>query len=112
MTTIARTPSIIGQPEVVEDASTAEHSAAWHQLKAAAIALQALQAADGSVPDAADHRAAGGHVAAIVAGIRALAPAFPHATADLEALPVDSARWEAGSWGNAGARARMPATIA
>ena len=99
MTTIAQTPSIIGEPEVVEDASTAEHSAAWHALKEAATAIQALQEKDGSIPDAAQHDAARAHVAAIVSGIRALAPAFPHDAAYLEALPRDFARWEADGFG-------------
>ncbi|MGN6271859.1 MAG: DUF6421 family protein [Protaetiibacter sp.] len=99
MTTIAHTPSIIGEPEVVEDASTAEHSAAWAQLKSAATALQALQDKDGSIPDAAAHAEARDHVAAIVAGIRALAPAFPHDAAYLEALPADFAKWEADGFG-------------
>ncbi|MCS0498391.1 DUF6421 family protein [Protaetiibacter mangrovi] len=99
MTTIATSPSIIGEPEVVEDASTAERSAAWLQLKAAAVALGELQEKDGSIPDDAHHDAARGHVAAIVAGIRALAPAFPHDAAYLAALPGDFARWEAAGFG-------------
>jgi hypothetical protein len=99
MTTIAHTPSIIGEPEVVEDASVAEHSAAWAQLKAAATALQTLQEKDGSIPDAASHAEARDHVAAIVAGIRSLAPAFPHDAAYLEALPADFAKWEADGFG-------------
>jgi len=99
MTTIAHTPSIIGEPEVVEDASVAEHSAAWAQLKAAATALQALQEKDGSIPDAASHAEARDHVAAIVAGIRSLTPAFPHDAAYLEALPGDFAKWEAEGFG-------------
>src|SRR6218665_1715833 len=99
MTTLAPHPSIIGQPEVVEDASTAESSAAWAQLKDAAIAIAELQEKDGSIPDAARHPEARGHVAAIVAGIRALAPAFPHDTAYLDALPADFARWEADGFG-------------
>src|SRR5690606_10511551 len=107
MTTIAHTPSIIGEPEVVErrpelvegDASTAEHSAAWAQLKEAATAIQALQEKDGSIPDAAHHAEASRHVAAIVGGIRALAPALPHDAAYLEALPADFARWEADGFG-------------
>lgn len=99
MTTIAQSPSIIGEPEVVEDASTAEHSAAWAQLKAAAVAIQALQEKDGSIPDAALHPEASQHVAAIVSGIRALAPAFPHDAAYLAALPRDFARWEESGFG-------------
>ena len=99
MNTIAHTPSIIGEPEVVEDASTAEHSAAWAQLKTAAVALQQLQEKDGSIPDEARHAEAREHVAAIVSGIRSLAPAFPHDAAYLEALPEDFARWEADGFG-------------
>src|SRR5690606_8474771 len=99
MTTIATSPSIIGEPEVVEDASTAESSAAWQQLKAAATAIQPLQECDGSIPDAGHHDEARRHVRAIVAGIRALAPAFPHDAAYLETLPRDFARWEADSFG-------------
>ncbi len=99
MTTTAHTPSIIGEPEVVEDASTAERSAAWALLKEAATAIQALQEKDGSIPDPAHHSEASRHVAAIVAGIRALAPAFPHDAAYLDALPGDFAKWEADGFG-------------
>ncbi len=99
MTTIAQTPSIIGEPEVVEDASRAEQSAAWRQLKEAAIALQLLQEKDGSIPDPEAHPAAHAHVAAIVASVRALTPAFPHDAAYLEALPGDFAKWEADGFG-------------
>ncbi len=99
MNTIAQTPSIIGEPEVVEDASAAEQSPAWKQLTEAATAIQALQEKDGSIPDEADHAAASHHVAAIVAAIRALAPAFPHDAAYLAALPGDFAKWEADGFG-------------
>jgi len=99
MTTIAQTPSIIGEPEVVEDASIAEHSGAWLQLKQAATALQQLQEKDGSIADPDAHPEASAHVAAIVAGIRALAPAFPHDAAYLEALPRDFSKWEADGFG-------------
>ncbi|MFT4030138.1 MAG: DUF6421 family protein [Protaetiibacter sp.] len=117
MTTLAQspahTPSIIGEPEVVErlpepfehrhepvhDASVAEHSAAWAQLKQAATAIQTLQEKDGSIPDAARHPEASAHLAVIVDAIRALAPAFPHDAAYLETLPVDFARWERGGFG-------------
>jgi len=94
MSTItSATQSIIGEPEVVEDASIAEHSAAWTLLKDAAIAMRPLQIKDGSIPNADDREAAAGHVAAIISGIRALAPAFPHDAAYLDALVVDFQRW-------------------
>ena len=99
MTTLAHTPSIIGEPEVVERASDAEKSAAWQQLKQAATAIQALQDKDGSIPDAAHHPEASRLVAEMVASIRALAPAFPHDADYLAALPGDFARWEESGFG-------------
>ncbi|MFC9983772.1 DUF6421 family protein [Microbacterium keratanolyticum] len=92
-------PSVIGEPEVVEDASTAENTSAWAQLKSAAVALRDLQSADGSIPDAALHPAATELVAALTAGIRALAPAFPHDSAYLNASIVDFDRWVAEGFG-------------
>src|SRR5919205_653310 len=56
---------------------SAEHPD-WQRLKAAAVALRALQVQDGSIPDQADHSAAYGLVTALVSAIEALAPAFPH----------------------------------
>ncbi|MFS0734082.1 DUF6421 family protein [Microbacterium sp. 1P10UB] len=91
--------SIVGEPEVVEDAALAETSAAWVGLKVAATALQALQTTDGSVPEASDHDAARTHVATIVASVRALAPAFPHDAAYLEALVEDFRWWDAAGFG-------------
>ncbi|MEO5921912.1 MAG: DUF6421 family protein, partial [Pseudolysinimonas sp.] len=85
MTTLAHTKpagrtatSIIGEPEVVEDASTAETSAAWLDLKSAVIALQPLQTQNGSIPKKSDHAAATKLVTRITTAIAALAPAFPH----------------------------------
>lgn len=92
-------PSVIGEPEVVEDASTAENTSAWAQLKSAAISLRDLQSADGSIPDTALHPAATELVAALTAGIRALAPAFPHDSAYLNASIVDFDRWVAEGFG-------------
>ena len=93
----AHSQAIVGEPEVVEDATVAESSAAWQMLKDAAIAIRPLQIKDGSIPgaatDAAIRDVASAHVAAIIAGIRALAPAFPHDAAYLEALVVDFQRW-------------------
>ncbi|WP_341941361.1 DUF6421 family protein [Microbacterium sp. LWH10-1.2] len=91
--------AIVGEPEVVEDATIAEQSAAWAQLKDAAIAIRALQIKDGSIPDAAHHGVARELVAAITAGIRALAPAFPHDADYLAASIVDFDRWASEDFG-------------
>ncbi|MCK6091534.1 DUF6421 family protein [Micrococcus endophyticus] len=104
--------AVIGEPEVLEDvradvaetpglaaaADVVSHPA-WLRLKAAATALQGLQAKDGSVPDPADHPAAGGHVETITAAVAELAPLFPHDAAYLAALPRDFARWRDGGFG-------------
>jgi hypothetical protein len=106
--------ALVGEPEVVEDvtstapslsaesialAADVENSPAWLRLKQAAIALQAVQAQDGSVPDAAEHAASAEHVATLVASVRALAPLFPHDAAYLGALATDFERWSAGGFG-------------
>jgi hypothetical protein len=86
--------SIVGEPEVVEDAAAGVETApAWLALKNAATALQALQVKDGSIPDAASHAAARDHVAAITAAIDELRPRFPHDDAYLEASVRDFRRW-------------------
>jgi hypothetical protein len=85
------TQAVIGEPEVVEDARTAETSDAWVRLKAAATAIQALQLQDGSIPERKDEAQA--LVAEITAGIRALTPAFPHDHDYLVALVRDFERW-------------------
>ncbi|MFP7834735.1 DUF6421 family protein [Marisediminicola sp. LYQ134] len=121
-------PTIIGEPEVVEDAATAatapDHAAsattatagtatagtatagtdlaahpAWLDLKAAATALQQHQSKDGSVADAADHGDARARVDTIRASIRALAPLFAHDADYLEALDRDFARWATAGFG-------------
>lgn len=71
----------------------------WQRLKAPATALRALQVQDGSVPEAADHAAAAGHVAAIVDAVQALAPAFPHDAGYLELLVRDFGRWAEAGFG-------------
>ncbi|MBE7953347.1 DUF6421 family protein [Microbacterium oxydans] len=91
--------AIVGEPEVVEDASIAEQSAAWAQLKDAAIAIREMQIKDGSIPDAAHHAAARELVGAITAAIRALAPAFPHDAEYLAASVVDFERWVSEDFG-------------
>ncbi|WP_109210539.1 MULTISPECIES: DUF6421 family protein [Microbacterium] len=106
MSTHARaTQVIVGEPEVVEDAARVEHSDAWLSLKAAATALQGLQAQDGSIPAPTDsttedaHDEARMHVAQIVAGIRALAPSFPHDAEYLAASVRDFERWADSGFG-------------
>ncbi|WP_300266656.1 DUF6421 family protein [Microbacterium sp.] len=104
MSTPLQNAGIIGKPEVVEDAAFAETSDAWRILKASAIALQQLQVKDGSIPDGADASTSSGaearqHVAAITAGIRALAPAFPHDAAYLDASVRDFERWASEGFG-------------
>ncbi len=100
-TTPGATKAIIGEPEVVEDgrALGVEESPAWLSLKSAAIALQALQAQDGSIPDALHHAAAGDHVAAITDAIAGLRPRFPHDAEYLDASIRDFERWAEGAFG-------------
>nr|WP_314841042.1 DUF6421 family protein [uncultured Microbacterium sp.] len=98
--------AIVGEPEVVEDTSTGsvqaqsvEQSVEWAHLKDAVIAIREMQIKDGSIPDAAHHAAARELVAEITAGIRALAPAFPHDADYLAASVVDFERWAAADFG-------------
>ncbi|TQJ29795.1 hypothetical protein FBY39_0238 [Microbacterium sp. SLBN-146] len=86
---------IVGEPEVVEDgrATGVEHTPEWLRLKDAAIALQGMQAKDGSIPEPGDHPDARDHVRAIVESIRALTPWFPHDAEYLAASAHDFERW-------------------
>jgi hypothetical protein len=80
-------------------ARDAENTPAWARLKEAAIALQEIQAQDGSVPEAADHADARRCVEVIVESIRALAPLFPHDGEYLAASAHDFERWADGGFG-------------
>ena len=95
MTSLTSPRSIVGEPEVVEDASTAPTSAAWLSLKAAVIELQAFQVKDGSIPDAANHAGARELVLRITADIALLTPAFPADREYLDALVADFEKWVA-----------------
>jgi hypothetical protein len=103
ITPIRTSNSIVGEPEVVEDAradaSSIELSSAWLELKAAAIALQAYQIKDGSIPDAAAHPESRELLGRIRRAILDLAPAFAHDAEYLAALDLDFARWEAEGFG-------------
>src|SRR5690606_6998951 len=76
-----------------------ETTHAWRMLKDAAIAIRPLQSKDGSIAEEGDRTAAAGHVAALISGIRALAPAFPHDAEYLDAVVVDLQRWADGGFG-------------
>jgi hypothetical protein len=92
MTTLASAAAPVDSADVVA-------SAPWLDLKAAVVAIQPLQVHDGSIPKKADHAAARALVERIVAGIRSLAPSFPHDTAYLDALVADLERWQAAGFG-------------
>jgi hypothetical protein len=86
-------------PEVVHDARLAHHSSAWLGLKAAAVELRPLQAHDGSIPDGASHARARQLCEQLIGGVQALAPAFPHDAAYLQALVGDLRTWADGGFG-------------
>jgi hypothetical protein len=95
--------TIVGEPEVLEDAVTPETIAlaagveqdpAWLALKDAATRLQALQVKDGSVPVETDRPEASALVDTIVESVAALAPRFPHEAAYLTALQADFRKWQ------------------
>ncbi|MEO6505297.1 MAG: DUF6421 family protein [Terrimesophilobacter sp.] len=106
--------AIIGEPEVVEDASTMVarspqltptptgdivHNPAWLQLKHTATTLRTHQIQDGSIPEATAHPECRTLVKAIIASIRDLAPLFPHDSEYLEALRADFEQWVSGGFG-------------
>ena len=66
---------------------------AWLRVKAAATALQPLQASNGAIDDPTEHDRANGLVAELVEGIAELAPRFPHDAAYLQAVQDDFRRW-------------------
>jgi len=100
--------TIIGEPEVVEDATVVMDAVlttaaltslqivadpAWTRLKRAAEALRPMQIQDGSIPNTDDHAAAAGHVADIAASLRHFAPLIAHDEAYLSACALDFERW-------------------
>jgi hypothetical protein len=89
-------PTIVGEPEVVEDVATAS---AWANLKAAASALQPLQVQDGSIPEADAHAEARGHVAVIARELLNFRRSLPHDAEYLEAAAVDFERWAGEGFG-------------
>ena len=65
----------------------------WITLKDSCHRLQGLQAADGSVPQARDHKAARAAIHDITESLRELAPHVPHNRAYLEACIADCEAW-------------------
>ncbi|MCR8670027.1 DUF6421 family protein [Agrococcus sp. HG114] len=72
---------------------------AWLRIKAAATALQPLQAKNGAIEESAHHDAARAHVAELAEGIRDIAPEFPHDAEYLEQAALDFERWAASGFG-------------
>jgi hypothetical protein len=83
----AHLPTIIGEPEVLED------NADWLSLKAAATELQQYQVKDGSIPEAAAHARSRELVASIADACLRLAESLPHDEDYLRAVVVDFERW-------------------
>lgn len=66
---------------------------AWLRIKTAATDLQPLQAANGSIADAAHHERARALVSELIEGVAALTPQFPHDAAYLDAVQDDFRHW-------------------
>jgi hypothetical protein len=98
MTSLTSPNSIVGEPEVVEDVSAIENSAAWLDLKAAVEELQRYQMKDGSISDAAHHQRSRELIETIRRAILQMAPAFPSDSTYLETLVVDFERWADGGF--------------
>lgn len=72
---------------------------AWRSLRENVTSLQAIQTADGCIPDHGDHGTAARHLAAIRASLTAMAGAFPHDAEYFAALDTDLARWAESGFG-------------
>ncbi|HEY5882095.1 MAG TPA: DUF6421 family protein [Nakamurella sp.] len=75
-------------------ASAAAQDPAWLHLKAAVTGLQALQVADGSIPDEQAQAGARTAIRTVTDAIVELAPRFPHDADYLAALVKDLTRWQ------------------
>ena len=109
-TTAARSRTIIGEPEVVEDAAARSGAdaaltsaqivadPAWSRLKRAAEALRPMQVHDGSIPASNHHADAARHVGEIASALRHFALLIPHDEAYLRACALDFERWADGGF--------------
>ncbi|PRY68068.1 hypothetical protein B0I08_105233 [Glaciihabitans tibetensis] len=103
MTALTTPQTIVGEPEVVEDAAANAMNVAtselWLGLKGAADGIRRLQAHDGSIPDAAQHSDARRHCENIATRLAAFARVFPHDSAYLLAAAADFGRWAGTGFG-------------
>jgi hypothetical protein len=102
MTETTTSKTIVGEPEVVEDAVSVEtvvESGAWAALKAAVSVIRPLQAADGHITDPGDHVEAQILVDAMVQELPKFRAALPHDADYLDALILDLERWAAEGFG-------------
>ncbi|MET0989728.1 MAG: DUF6421 family protein, partial [Glaciihabitans sp.] len=106
MTAFTTPRTIVGEPEVVEDAAsaagipTAELVAGelWLGLKSAVAAVRSMQVQDGSIPEAGNHGAARDNVETIARRLDTFADVFPHDAAYLHAAATDFRRWADGGF--------------
>ena len=75
----------LAKPSATDIAASPE----WLAIKTACISLQALQAADGSIPDSGDHPEASAAISALITNVATLTPRVPHHHEYLEALVAD-----------------------
>jgi hypothetical protein len=102
MTETTTSKTIVGEPEVVEDAVSVEtlvKSGAWAALKAAVSVIRPLQAADGHITNSSDHVEAQILVDAMVQELPKFRAALPHDADYLDALILDLERWAAEGFG-------------
>lgn len=97
--------TIIGEPEVVEDALPVGPTAAeivadqqWIALKTAAEAIRPHQIKDGSIPATDAHAEAARHIDTIVTALRHFAPLIPYDTEYLLAAARDFEAWRDGGF--------------
>jgi hypothetical protein len=101
MTALTTPQTIVGEPEVVEDAATAAsiaESELWLGLKSAVASLRAMQVQNGSIPDSEHHAEARRLVADIATRLAEFARVFPHDSGYLLAAASDFARWADGGF--------------
>jgi hypothetical protein len=102
MTETTTSKTIVGEPEVVEDAVSVEtlvKGGAWAALKAAVSVIRPLQAADGHITNSSDHVEAQILVDAMVQELPKFRAALPHDADYLDALILDLERWAAEGFG-------------